>query len=165
MLLDECFVLLDFVDEKLMICYVLNFIIVIINVVCLFFVVVVNFFVVFVIVWKVVFYIFLNVFLVSLVCFDFMVGMLVQFCYVVFCFYENILYFVLFCLLRIVYLESFWVCYGVLFLMLSVISIEWYVVLYLYFCYKELVIIQCVFMVVMIIWVLDIVLMFMEWIV
>lgn len=164
MSLDECFVLPDPADEKLMTRHASNLITATINAVCSPFAVVANFLVVLVIARKVAPHTPSNVLLASLACSDLMVGMLVQPCYVVFRLYENISYLVPPCLLRIVYSESFWVCYGVSFLTLSAISIERYVALHLHLRYKELVTTQRVLMVAMIIWVLDIALTFMEWI-
>ena len=135
-----------------------------INAVCSPFAVVANFLVVLVIARKVAPHTPSNVLLASLACSDLMVGMVVQPCYVVFRLYENISHLVPPCLLRIVYSESFWVCYGVSFLTLSAISIERYIALHLHLRYKGLVTTQRVLIVAIIIWVLDIALTFMEWI-
>ena len=164
MSLDECFVLPDPVDEKLMTRHASNLITATINAVCSPFAVVANFLVVHVIARKVAPHTPSNVLLASLACSDLMVGMVVQPCYVVFRLYENISHLVPPCLLRIVYSESFWVCYGVSFLTLSAISIERYIALHLHLRYKGLVTTQRVLIVAMIIWVLDIALTFMEWI-
>ena len=164
MSLDECFVLPDPVDEKVMTRHASNLITATINAVCSPFAVVANFLVVLVIARKVAPHTPSNVLLASLACSDLMVGMVVQPCYVVFRLYENISHLVPPCLLRIVYSESFWVCYGVSFLTLSAISIERYIALHLHLRYKGLVTTQRVLIVAMIIWVLDIALTFMEWI-
>ena len=164
MSLDECFVLPDPVDEKLMTRHASNLITATINAVCSPFAVVANFLVVLVIARKVAPHTPSNVLLASLAFSDLMVGMVVQPCYVVFRLYENISNLVPPCLLRIVYSESFWVCYGVSFLTLSAISIERYIALHLHLRYKGLVTTQRVLIVAMIIWVLDIALTFMEWI-
>ena len=164
MSLDECFVLPDPVDEKLMTRHASNLITATINAVCSPFAVVANFLVVLVIARKAAPHTPSNVLLASLACSDLMVGMVVQPCYVVFRLYENISHLVPPCLLRIVYSESFWVCYGVSFLTLSAISIERYIALHLHLRYKGLVTTQRVLIVAMIIWVLDIALTFMEWI-
>ena len=164
MSLDECFVLPDPVDEKVMTRRASNLITATINAVCSPFAVVANFLVVLVIARKVAPHTPSNVLLASLACSDLMVGMVVQPCYVVFRLYENISHLVPPCLLRIVYSESFWVCYGVSFLTLSAISIERYIALHLHLRYKGLVTTQRVLIVAMIIWVLDIALTFMEWI-
>ena len=164
MSLDECFVLPDPADEKLMTRHASNLITATINAVCSPFAVVANFLVVLVIALKIAPHTPSNVLLASLACSDLMVGMVVQPCYVVFRLYENISHLVPPCLLRIVYSESFWVCYGVSFLTLSAISIERYIALRLHLRYKELVTTERVLIVAMIIWVLDIALTFMEWI-
>ena len=164
MSLDDCFVLLDPADEKLIARHASNLITATINAVCSPFAVVANFLVVLVIVRKVAPHTPSNVLLASLACSDLMVGMVVQPCYVVFRLYENISHLVPPCLLRIVYSESFWVCYGVSFLTLSAISIERYIALHLHLRYKELVTTQRVLIMAVIIWVLDIALTFMEWI-
>ena len=164
MSLDECFVLPDPVDEKLMTRHASNLITATINAVCSPFAVVANFLVVLVIARKAAPHTPSNVLLASLAFSDLMVGMVVQPCYVVFRLYENISHLVPPCLLRIVYSESFWVCYGVSFLTLSAISIERYIALHLHLRYKGLVTTQRVLIVAMIIWVLDIALTFMEWI-
>lgn len=164
MSLDECFVLPDPVDEQLLTRHASNLITATINAVCSPFAVVANFLVVLVIGLKVAPHTPSNVLLASLACSDLMVGMVVQPCYVVFRLYENISHLVPPCLLRIVYSESFWVCYGVSFLTLSAISIERYIALRLHLRYKELVTTHRVLIVAMIIWVLDISLTFMEWI-
>lgn len=164
MSLDECFVLPDPADENLMTRHASNLITATINAVCSSFVVVTNFLVVFVIARSTALHTPSNVLMASLACSDLLVGMVVQPCYVVFRLYENISHFVPPCLLRIVYSESFWVCYGVSFLTLSTISIERYIALRLHLRYKELVTTQRVYMVAVIIWVMDIAMTFMEWI-
>lgn len=93
---------------------------------------------------------------------DFLVGLVVQPCYVVFRLFENIKHFVP-CGLRIVYSESFWVCYGVSFLTLSAISFERYTALRLHLRYKQLVTSERVLKVAIGIWLSDIFLTFMEW--
>lgn len=164
MSLDECFVLPDPADENLMTRHASNLITATINAVCSSFAVVTNFLVVFVIARSTALHTPSNVLMASLACSDLLVGMVVQPCYVVFRLYENISHFVPPCLLRIVYSESFWVCYGVSFLTLSTISIERYIALCLHLRYKELVTTQRVLMVAVIIWVMDIAMTFMEWI-
>ena len=66
-----------------------------------------------------------NVHLACLAFCDLVVSLVVQPSYVVYLLLENILHFVP-CGLRIVYSQSFWVCYGVSFLTLSSISFEPY---------------------------------------
>lgn len=161
---DECFVLPDPADEKLMTRHTSNLITAIINAIFSPFAVVANFLVVFVIARNAALHTPSNVLLASLAFSDIMVGMVVQPCYVVFRLYEYISHLVPPCLLRIVYSESFWVCYGVSFLTLSAISIERYIALRLHLRYKELVTTQRVLMVAVTIWVMDISLTFMEWI-
>ena len=135
-----------------------------INAVCSPFAAVTNFLVVFVIARNASLQTPSNVLLASLACSDLMVGTVVQPCYVVFRLYEYFSHAVPPCLLRIVYSESFWVCYGISFLMLSAISIERYIALRLHLRYKELVTTHRVLMVAVIIWAVDIALTFMEWI-
>ena len=74
----------------------------------------------------------------SLASSDFLVGLLVKPYYIVFRLQEHVLHFVP-CLFRVIYSESFWVCYGVSFLTLSAISFERYIALRLHLLYKELV--------------------------
>ena len=164
MSLEGCFVLPDPADENLKTRHASNLITATINAVCSPFAVVTNFLVVFVIARRTALHTPPNVLLASLACSDLLVGMVVQPCYVVFRLYENIFHLAPPCLLRIVYSESFWVCYGVSFLTLSAIIIERYIALRLHLRYKELVTTQRVLMVAVIIWVIDIALTFMEWI-
>lgn len=161
---NECFVLPDPADEKVMSRHSSNLITATINSACSPFAVVANFLVVFVIARGASLHTPSNVLLASLACSDLMVGMVVQPCYAVFRLYEYISHIVPPCLLRIVYSESFWVCYGVSFLTLSAISIERYIALRLHLRYKELVTTKRVLAVAAIIWVIDIGLTFMEWI-
>lgn len=104
-----------------------------------------------------------NVLLACLALSDLLVGLVVQPCYVVFRLLENIKHFVP-CALRILYSESFWVCYGVSFLTLSAISFERYIALRLHLRYKELVTSVGALKVAVAIWILDILLTFLEWI-
>ena len=104
-----------------------------------------------------------NVLLACLALSDLLVGLLVQPCYVVFRLLENIEHFVP-CALRILYSESFWVCYGVSFLTLSAISFERYIALRLHLRYKKLVTSAGVLKAAVAMWILDILLTFLEWI-
>ena len=105
-----------------------------------------------------------NVFLACLAFSDIFVGLLVQPCYVAFRLLENTNHFVP-CGLRILYSESFWVCYGISFLTLSAISFERYSALRLDLRYKEVVVTsERVLKVVVGIWLLDIFLTALEWI-
>ena len=163
MSLEECFVLPDPSFNKVMARHTSNLITAIINALCSPFAVAANFLVVFVIARNTALHTPSNVLLASLAFSDLMVGLLVQPCYVVFRLQENILHFVP-CMLRVVYSESFWVCYGVSFLTLSAISFERYTALRLHLRYKELVTTKRVLKLVVGIWVSDITLTFMEWI-
>lgn len=160
----ECFVLPDPANQEVMARHASNLITATINALSSPFAVLANFLVVFVIARNTALHTPSNVLLASLAFSDLMVGMVVQPCYVVFRLYENILHLVPPCLLRIIYSESFWVCYGVSFLTLSAISIERYIALRLHLRYKELVTTRRVLWVAIIIWVMDISLTFMEWI-
>ena len=104
-----------------------------------------------------------NVLLGCLAFSDFLVGLLVQPCYVAFRLIENTNHFVP-CGLRILYSESFWICYGVSFLTLSAISFERYTALRLHLRYKEVVTSERVLKVVVGIWLFDIFLTALEWI-
>lgn len=83
--LDFCFfgkdfcvlILFDLEFDKVVECFIINFVIGVINVVLLLFGVVVNFFIILVISRKIFFWIFLNVLLGCLVVFDFFVGLFV----------------------------------------------------------------------------------------
>ncbi len=161
---NDCFVLPDPAYQELMDRHTSNLITATINAVSSPFAVIANFLVVFVIARNPALHTPSNVLLASLAFSDLMVGMVVQPGYVVFRLYEHILHVVPPCMLRIVYSESFWVCYGVSFLTLSAISIERYIALRLHLRYKELVTTQRVLWVAIIIWVSDISLTFMEWI-
>lgn len=158
-----CFVLPDPVYDKVMARHASNLITAAINGLCSPFAVIANFLVVFVIARNAVLHTPSNLLLACLAFSDLLVGQLVQPCYVVFRLLENIAHFVP-CGLRIAYSESFWVCYGVSFLTLSAISFERYTALRLHLRYKELVTTQRVLKVATGIWLLDILLTFMEWI-
>lgn len=160
--LDECFVLPDPVYNKVMARRASNLITAVINGLCSPFAVVTNFLVVFVIARKASLHTPPNVLLACLAFSDFVVGLVVQPCYVVLRLFENIKHFVP-CGLRIVYSESFWVCYGVSFLTLSAISFERYTALRLHLRYKQLVTSERVLKVAIGIWLSDIFLTFMEW--
>lgn len=161
--LDQCFVLPDPVYTKVMARHATNLITAAINGLCSPFAVIANFLVVFVITRNAALHTPSNVLLACLAFSDLLVGLLVQPCYVVFRLLENITHFVP-CGLRIVYSESFWVCYGVSFLTLSAISFERYTALKLHLRYKELVTTERVLKVAIGIWLLDLLLTFMEWI-
>lgn len=163
MYLEECFVLPDPVYNEVMARHTSNLITASINALCSPIAVLANLLVVFVIARSTTLHTPSNVLLASLAFSDLMVGLVVQPCYVVFRLQENISHFVP-CMLRIVYSESFWVCYGVSFLTLSAISFERYTALRLHLRYKELVTTQRVLKVAVGIWMLDISLTFMEWI-
>ena len=161
--LDQCFVLPDPVYNRVMARHATNLITAAINGLCSPFAVIANFLVVFVITRNAALHTPSNVLLACLAFSDLLVGLLVQPCYVVFRLLENITHFVP-CGLRIVYSESFWVCYGVSFLTLSAISFERYTALKLHLRYKELVTTERVLKVAIAIWLLDLLLTFMEWI-
>ena len=160
---DQCFVLPDPSFNTVMDRHTTNLVTAIINGLCSPFAVVANFLVVFVIARNGGLHSPSNLLLASLASSDFLVGLLVQPCYIVFRLQENILHFVP-CLFRVIYSESFWVCYGVSFLTLSAISFERYIALRLHLRYKELVTTQRVLKLVVSLWVLEITLTSLEWI-
>ena len=160
---DVCFVLPDPNYNEVMARHASNLITAVINGLCSPFAVVANFLVVFVIARNSVLHTPPNVLLACLAFSDLLVGLLVQPCYVAFRLLENIKHFVP-CGLRIMYSESFWICYGVSFLTLSVISFERYIALRLHLRYKELVTPAGVLKVAVAIWIMDILLTFLEWI-
>ena len=162
--LEKCFVLPDPVFKKVMARHATNLITAAINGLCSPFAVIANFLVVFVIARNGALHTPSNVLLACLAFSDLLVGLVVQPCYVVFRLLENILHFVP-CGLRVVYSESFWVCYGVSFLTLSAISFERYIALRLHLRYKELITTERVLKVAIGIWLLDIALTFIVWIV
>ena len=104
-----------------------------------------------------------NVLLTSLALSDLLVGLVVQPCYVAYRVIEARALFVP-CPLRVLYSESFWVCYGVSFLTLSAISVERLIALRLHLRYNELVTVQRVFLVALAIWLTDISCTALEWI-
>lgn len=104
-----------------------------------------------------------NILLAFLAFSDLLVGLIVQPCFVAFRVVENIHHFVP-CALRIVYSESFWVCYGVSFVTLSVISLERFIALRLHLRYNELVTSKRILIVGFAIWLIDMTLTSLEWI-
>ena len=121
--LSDCFILQDPLYNKVMDRHSSNLTTAVINGLCSPFVVIANSLVVLVITRNASLQTPSNVFLACLVFSDFFVGLLVQPCYVAFRLLENTNHFVP-CGLRILYSESFWVCYGISFLTLSAISFE-----------------------------------------
>lgn len=103
-----------------------------------------------------------NVLLACLAFSDLMVALIVQPLFVVFRLMENALHYVP-CYFRIVYSESFWVCYGVSFMTLSAISFERYIALRLHLRYKDVITTRCIIRVIVVIWVVDIVLTSCQW--
>ena len=162
-LAEKCFVLPDPNYNMVMARHASNLITAAINGFCSPLAVIANFLVVFVIARNSALDTPPNVLLACLALSDLLVGLLVQPCYVVFRLLENIKHFVP-CALRILYSESFWVCYGVTFLTLSTISFERYIALRLHLRYKELVTSVGVLKVAVAIWSLEILLTFLEWI-
>ena len=160
---DQCFVLPDPSLNTVMDRHTTNLVTAIINGLCSPFAVVANFLVVFVIARNGGLHSPSNLLLASLASSDFLVGLLVKPYYIVFHLQEHILHFVP-CLFRVIYSESFWVCYGVSFLTLSAISFERYIALRLHLRYKELVTSQHVLKLVVSLWVLEITLTSLEWI-
>ena len=126
------------------------------------FAVVSNFFIVLVIVRNVSLQTPSNILLGCLAVCDLLVGLVVQPCYISFRIMETFNNFVP-CSLRIVYSESFWVCYGVSFMTLSAISLERFIALHVHLRYKELVTSRRIVKVVLAIWIVDITLTSLEW--
>ncbi|XP_032229558.2 histamine H2 receptor [Nematostella vectensis] len=104
-----------------------------------------------------------NVLLAGLACSDLLVGLIVQPCYVTFRLMENVAKFVP-CGFRVVYSESFWVCYGVSFMTLSAISIERYLALRLHLRYKGIITTRRVLFAIILIWIIDVLLTSLQWI-
>ena len=126
------------------------------------FAVVSNFFIVLVIVRNVSLQTPSNILLGCLAVCDLLVGLVVQPCYISFRIMETFNNFVP-CSLRIVYSESFWICYGVSFMTLSAISLERFIALHVHLRYKELVTSRRIVKVVLAIWIVDITLTSLEW--
>jgi len=103
-----------------------------------------------------------NVLLACLAFSDLLVALIVQPLFVAFRLIENSMHFVP-CGFRVVYSESFWVCYGVSFIMLSAISFERYIALRLHLRYKNVVTTRCIIRATIFIWVVDIVLTSCQW--
>lgn len=103
-----------------------------------------------------------NVLISCLAFSDLLVGLIVQPCFITFRIMENISYFVP-CSFRVVYSESFWVCYGVSFMMLSAISFERYIALRLHLRYKNVVTTRCILIATTIVWVMDIAFTSFQW--
>ena len=103
-----------------------------------------------------------NVLIGCLALSDFLVGLVVQPCYVAFrvmdAFYKYVP-----CTLRIVYSESFWISYGASFFTLNAISFERLMALTLHLRYSELVTAKSLFKVAVGIWIFDIGLTSLEW--
>lgn len=104
-----------------------------------------------------------NILLSCLALSDFLVGFIVQPLYSGFRLMEMSNLYVP-CAYRVVYSESFWVCYGVSFITLSALSCERYVALRLHLRYNELVTTKGVLQSIVAIWVFDIVLTSLQWI-
>ena len=126
------------------------------------FAVVSNFFIVLVIVRNVSLQTPSNILLGCLAVCDLLVGLVVQPCYISFRIMETFSH-VVPCSLRIVYSESFWVCYGVSFMTLSAISLERFIALHVHLRYKELVTSRRIVKVILAIWIVDITLTSLEW--
>ena len=151
----DCFILTDSLYDKVMARHTSNLTTAVINGLCSPFAVIANSLVVLVITRNAYLQTPSNVLLGCLAFSDFLVGLLVQPCYVAFRLIENTNHFVP-CGLRILYSQSFWIFYGVSFLTLSAISFERYTALRLHLRYKKVVTSECVLMVVVGIWLLDI---------
>ncbi|XP_020903042.1 adenosine receptor A2b-like [Exaiptasia diaphana] len=104
-----------------------------------------------------------NVLLACLAVSDFLVGLIVQPLYSCFRILENTRLYVP-CPFRVVYSESFWICYGVSFMTLSALSCERYLALRLHLRYRELVTTQGVLHLVAIIWIFDVILTSLQWV-
>ncbi|XP_031565437.1 melanocyte-stimulating hormone receptor-like [Actinia tenebrosa] len=94
---------------------------------------------------------------------DFLIGLIVQPLYGTFRLMENTHLYVP-CAFRVVYSESFWVCYGVSFVTLSALSCERYLGLRLHLRYGELVTTKGVLQVVIAIWIGDVLLTSLQWV-
>lgn len=103
-----------------------------------------------------------NVLISCLAFSDLLVGLIVQPCFITFRIMENISEFVP-CSFRVVFSESFWVCYGVSFMMLSAISFERYIALRLHLRYKNVVTTRCILIATTVVWIMDIALTSFQW--
>jgi len=103
-----------------------------------------------------------NVLLACLAFSDFLVSVIVQPCFVVYRLLENAIHYVP-CSFRVVYSESFWVCYGVSFMMLSAISLERYIALRLHLRYINVVTTRGILQITAFIWLMDITLTSFQW--
>lgn len=103
-----------------------------------------------------------NILLACLAFSDLLVGVIVQPLFVAFRLMENNLRYVP-CSFRVVYSESFWVCYGVSFMMLSAISFERYIALRLHLRYNNVVTTRCILQATAFIWFMDITLTSFQW--
>lgn len=104
-----------------------------------------------------------NVLLACLAVSDFLVGLIVQPLYSSFRILEITRLYVP-CAFRVVYSESFWVCYGVSFITLSALSCERYLALRLHLRYRELVTTKGVLQLVAVIWIFDVLITSLQWV-
>ena len=93
---------------------------------------------------------------------DFLVSVVVQPAYVAYRFNENHHGYVN-CAVRLLYAKGFYICYGVSFMTLSVISFERYLALRLHLRYEGLVTVNRILFVAIFIWLLNVALTFLQW--